>query len=204
VPACRGTTQVFREGQRSRTPRSFSLSATSQQYFSLRTNQPLATRQQYFSLRTNQHQPSATSQTNRLERFEKVLIGRAVDGRVSGVRTRHKGVGSDRVYFGLPAGTTAQLTKELTFGHKHSPNCDFYSSTYPLSSSYLTCGSGVRGKTGPNRVRKYLINQLCGCKIQILISFRILIEMSRPLGMKTDRIRTDTADTDRDGFFFLD
>jgi hypothetical protein len=37
-----------------------------QPYFSLRTNQPLATNQQYFSLRTNQHQPSATSQTNRL------------------------------------------------------------------------------------------------------------------------------------------
>jgi hypothetical protein len=35
--------------------------ATSQQYFSLRTNQPSATRQQYFSLRTNQHRPSATS-----------------------------------------------------------------------------------------------------------------------------------------------
>jgi hypothetical protein len=46
--------------------RSFGLSATSQQYFSLRTNQPPATSQQYFSLKTNQHQPSATSQTNRL------------------------------------------------------------------------------------------------------------------------------------------
>jgi hypothetical protein len=44
----------------------FGLSATSQQYFSLRTNQPSTTSQQYFSLRTNQHQPSATSQTNRL------------------------------------------------------------------------------------------------------------------------------------------
>jgi hypothetical protein len=63
------------------TPCSFGLSATSQQYFSLRTNQPPETSQQYFSLRTNQppetsqqyfslrtnqHQPSATSQTNRL------------------------------------------------------------------------------------------------------------------------------------------
>jgi hypothetical protein len=46
--------------------RSLGLSATSQQYFSLTTNQPPATSQQYFSLRTNQHQPSATSQTNRL------------------------------------------------------------------------------------------------------------------------------------------
>jgi hypothetical protein len=45
---------------------SFGLSATSQQYFSLGTNQPPATSQQYFSLRTNQHQPLATSQTNRL------------------------------------------------------------------------------------------------------------------------------------------
>jgi hypothetical protein len=45
---------------------SFGLSATSQQYFSLRINQPSATSQQYFSLRTNQHQPSATSQPNRL------------------------------------------------------------------------------------------------------------------------------------------
>jgi hypothetical protein len=38
---------------------SLGLSATSQQYFSLTTNQPLATSQQYFSLRTNQHQPPA-------------------------------------------------------------------------------------------------------------------------------------------------
>jgi hypothetical protein len=45
---------------------SLGLSATSQQYFSLTTNQPPATSQQYFSLRTNQHQPSATSQPNRL------------------------------------------------------------------------------------------------------------------------------------------
>jgi hypothetical protein len=43
-------------------PCSFGLSATSQQYFSLRTNQPPAISQQYFSLRINQHQPSATSQ----------------------------------------------------------------------------------------------------------------------------------------------
>jgi hypothetical protein len=42
-------------------PCSFGLSATRQQYFSLKTNQPLATSQQYFSLRTNQHQTSATS-----------------------------------------------------------------------------------------------------------------------------------------------
>jgi hypothetical protein len=47
-------------------PCSLGLSATSQQYFSLKTNQPPATSQQYFSLRTNQHQPSTTSQTNRL------------------------------------------------------------------------------------------------------------------------------------------
>jgi hypothetical protein len=45
---------------------SFGLSATSQHYFSLRTNRSPATSQQYFSLRTNQHQSSATSQTNRL------------------------------------------------------------------------------------------------------------------------------------------
>jgi hypothetical protein len=45
---------------------SLGLSATSQQYFSLRTNQPPATSQQYSFLRTNQHQPSATSQPNRL------------------------------------------------------------------------------------------------------------------------------------------
>jgi hypothetical protein len=45
---------------------SFGLSATSQQYFSLKTNQPPATSQQYFSLTANQHQPSATSETNRL------------------------------------------------------------------------------------------------------------------------------------------
>jgi hypothetical protein len=52
------------------TPCSLGLSATSQQYFSLRTNQPSATSQQYFSLRTNQQQPSATSQTNRLQMGE--------------------------------------------------------------------------------------------------------------------------------------
>jgi hypothetical protein len=45
-----------------KSPCSFGLSATSQQYFSLRINQPSPTSQQYFSLRTNQHQPSATSQ----------------------------------------------------------------------------------------------------------------------------------------------
>jgi hypothetical protein len=42
-------------------PCSLGLSATSQQYFSLTTNQPPATNKQYFSLRTNQHQPSAIS-----------------------------------------------------------------------------------------------------------------------------------------------
>jgi hypothetical protein len=40
-------------------PCSLGLSATSQQYFSLRTNPPPPTNQQYFSLRTNQHQPPA-------------------------------------------------------------------------------------------------------------------------------------------------
>jgi hypothetical protein len=49
------------------TPCSLGLSATSQQYFSLRTKQPPATSQQFSSLRRNQHQPSATSQPNRLE-----------------------------------------------------------------------------------------------------------------------------------------
>jgi hypothetical protein len=44
-------------------PSSFGLSATNQQYFSLRTNQPPAT-SQYFALRTYQHQPPAASQTN--------------------------------------------------------------------------------------------------------------------------------------------
>jgi hypothetical protein len=39
-------------------PCSLGLSATSQQYFSLRPNQPPATSQQYYSLRTNQHQPT--------------------------------------------------------------------------------------------------------------------------------------------------
>jgi hypothetical protein len=47
-------------------PCSLGLLATSQQYFSLTTNQPPATSQQCSSLRTNQHQPSATSQPNRL------------------------------------------------------------------------------------------------------------------------------------------
>jgi hypothetical protein len=53
---------------------SLGLSATSQQYFSLRTNQPPATSQQYSSLRTNQHQPSATSQPNRLLHVERNIV----------------------------------------------------------------------------------------------------------------------------------
>jgi hypothetical protein len=53
---------------------SLGLSATSQQYFSLRTNQPPATSQQYSSLRTNQQQPSATSQPNR-------LLGYSINGK---------------------------------------------------------------------------------------------------------------------------
>jgi hypothetical protein len=52
-------------------PCSFDLSATSQQYFYVRTNQPAATSQQYFSLRIKQHQPSATSHPNRLFSFIK-------------------------------------------------------------------------------------------------------------------------------------
>jgi hypothetical protein len=46
---------------------SLGLSATSQQYFPLKANQPPAANQQYFPLRTNQHQPSATNQMNRLQ-----------------------------------------------------------------------------------------------------------------------------------------
>jgi hypothetical protein len=53
------------------TPCSLGLSTTNQQYFSLRTNQPLAISQQYFSPKTNQHQPSATSQRNRPSRQPK-------------------------------------------------------------------------------------------------------------------------------------
>jgi hypothetical protein len=59
----------FLHGPLAQRPCSLGLSATSQQYFSLTTNQPPATSQQYFSLRTNQHQPSVTSQTNRLTEF---------------------------------------------------------------------------------------------------------------------------------------
>jgi hypothetical protein len=50
----------------SSSPCSLGLSATSQQYFSLRTYQPPTTSQQYSTLTTNQHQPSATSQPNML------------------------------------------------------------------------------------------------------------------------------------------
>jgi hypothetical protein len=57
-------------------PSSLGLSATSQQYFSIRTNQPPATSQQYFYLRTNQHPPSATNQTNRLIMCVGVLLFR--------------------------------------------------------------------------------------------------------------------------------
>jgi hypothetical protein len=58
---------------------SLGLSATCQQYFSLRTNQPPTISQQYFSLRTNQHQPSATSQTNRLFASLSLYIHTLVD-----------------------------------------------------------------------------------------------------------------------------
>jgi hypothetical protein len=64
-----------------RLPCSLGLSAISQQYFSLRTNQPPTTSQQYSSLRTNQHQPPATSQPNRL------WLGAA--SAAVGVRARH-------------------------------------------------------------------------------------------------------------------
>jgi hypothetical protein len=57
--------------QKNETACSLGLSATSQQYFSLRTNQPPATSQQYSSFRTNQHQPSATSQPNKLKKHRK-------------------------------------------------------------------------------------------------------------------------------------
>jgi hypothetical protein len=50
-------------------PCSPGLSPTTQQYFSLTAKQALATSQQYSCLRTNQHQPSATSQPNRLHRI---------------------------------------------------------------------------------------------------------------------------------------
>jgi hypothetical protein len=59
---------------------SLGLSTTSQQYFFLRTNQPPATSQQYSSLRTNQHQPSATSQPNRLPAGEDTFITRHTVG----------------------------------------------------------------------------------------------------------------------------
>jgi hypothetical protein len=60
---------------------SFGLSATSQQYFYLRTNQPPAISQQYFSLRTNQHQPLATSHTNRLHALKRRSIVEDKDSR---------------------------------------------------------------------------------------------------------------------------
>jgi hypothetical protein len=55
--APRGARTCSAVGRQS-SPCSLGLSATSQQYFSLRTNQPSATSQQYSSLRTNQHQPT--------------------------------------------------------------------------------------------------------------------------------------------------
>jgi hypothetical protein len=62
VPAASGISQPVR-------------SASSQQYFSLRTNQPPATSHQYSSLRTNQHQPSATSQPNRPSAYRLLPTG---------------------------------------------------------------------------------------------------------------------------------
>jgi hypothetical protein len=52
-------------------PSSPLLAWLSHQYFSLTTNQLPVTSQQHFFLRTNQHQPSATSQPNRLCRGQK-------------------------------------------------------------------------------------------------------------------------------------
>jgi hypothetical protein len=48
---------------------SFDLSATSQQYFSLRTNQSPTNSQQYFSLKTNQHQPLAKQTDRKFDRL---------------------------------------------------------------------------------------------------------------------------------------
>jgi hypothetical protein len=66
MPSSASSSPFLRDHHISPTACSFGLSATNQQYFSLKTNQPPAISQQYFSLRTNQHRPSATSQTNTL------------------------------------------------------------------------------------------------------------------------------------------
>jgi hypothetical protein len=44
--------------------------------------------------------------------------------------------------------------KKYFFWQKRSPNCDFYGRSTFLSSRNLTSGSGVRGKVGPNWMRK--------------------------------------------------
>jgi hypothetical protein len=46
------------------------------------------------------------------------------------------------------------VRKISRFWQKRSPNCDFYSCSTFWSSRNLTGGSGVRGKAGPNWVRK--------------------------------------------------
>jgi hypothetical protein len=60
---CWGQPAARSNDQRRRAPRSFGLSATSQQYFSLRTNQPLATSQQYF-FSQNKSAPAISQQPN--------------------------------------------------------------------------------------------------------------------------------------------
>jgi hypothetical protein len=73
-----------------RLARSLGLSATSQQYFSLRMNQPPATSQQYSSLGTNQHQPSAN-------RTGCGLLGSREGRRVRERMTSATNVGGDRL-----------------------------------------------------------------------------------------------------------
>jgi hypothetical protein len=46
------------------------------------------------------------------------------------------------------------VRKKLRFWQKHFSNCDFYGRSTFLSSCNLTGGSDVRGKAGPNWVRK--------------------------------------------------
>jgi hypothetical protein len=84
-----GATPHLRPFRLAYQPPSLGLSTTSQQYFSLRTNQPPATSQQYSSLRTNQHQPSATSQPNRLHSWkEKIKKGSSEQRRRQAVKAR--------------------------------------------------------------------------------------------------------------------
>jgi hypothetical protein len=116
--------------------RSLGLSATSQQYFSLTTNQPSATSQQYSCLRTNQHQPSATSQPNMLSGSEAASL--------SPYLALCHACGSCQP---VPNLTKKRLSAKINRGHfphkTHITTCDCKVSVLPTKSSIFSPRSNI-------------------------------------------------------------